>query len=99
MPCRCGCSAAARKPLIQSFGTEPQAVVEHCLAATRIRKERDARLTGVMVLFGVLFLPGVLLWLGVFQLRRTLAGGAGQAAPGRWAPRCCVAVGGLAVSS
>jgi hypothetical protein len=64
----------ARKALIQSFGCEPQVVVEHCLAANRIRRERDARLTVVMVLFGVLFLPGVLLWLGGFQLRRTLAG-------------------------
>ncbi|MFD7443003.1 hypothetical protein [Streptomyces sp. NPDC059909] len=63
-----------RKPLIQSFGTEPQAVVEHALAATRIRKERDAKLTGIMALFGLLFLPGMLLWIGVFQLRRTIAG-------------------------
>ena len=47
-----------RKPLIQSFGTEPQTVVEHCLAATRIRKERDTRLTVVMAVFGLLFLPG-----------------------------------------
>ncbi|MGW1883712.1 hypothetical protein [Streptomyces sp. NPDC001970] len=64
----------ARKPLIQSFGTEPQAVVEHALAATRIRKERDAKLTGIMAVFGLLFLPGMLLWIGVFQLRRTIAG-------------------------
>ncbi|MGP3926378.1 hypothetical protein [Streptomyces sp. 8N616] len=64
----------ARKPLIQSFGTEPQAVVEHCLAANRIRKERDTRLTMVMVVFGLLFLPGLLLWLAAFQLRRSLAG-------------------------
>ncbi|MBC2877049.1 MULTISPECIES: hypothetical protein [Streptomyces] len=63
-----------RKPLIQSFGTEPQVIVEHCLAASRIRRQRDARLTVLMVVFGVLFLPGVLIWLGVFQLRRTLAG-------------------------
>ncbi|NGO68040.1 hypothetical protein [Streptomyces boncukensis] len=63
-----------RAPLIQSFGIEPQTVVEHCLAATRVRKQRDARLTGVMVVFGLLFLPGVLLWLGAFQLRRTIAG-------------------------
>lgn len=63
-----------RAALIQSFGMEPQSVVEHCLAATRIRKERDTRLTLVTVLFGVLFLPGALLWIGVFQLRRTLAG-------------------------
>ena len=64
----------ARKALIQSFGCEPQTVVEHCLAANRIRRQRDARLTAVMVIFGLLFLPGVLLWLGGFQLRRTLAG-------------------------
>ncbi|MFE7569997.1 hypothetical protein ACFU76_24030 [Streptomyces sp. NPDC057539] len=63
-----------RGALIQSFGMEPQTVVEHALAATHIRKERDAKLTAVTVVFGVLFLPGLLLWLGVFQLRRTLAG-------------------------
>ncbi|MFE7776066.1 hypothetical protein ACFU5O_19590 [Streptomyces sp. NPDC057445] len=63
-----------RKPLVQSFGTEPQAVVEHALAATRIRKERDAKLTVIMAVFGLLFLPGMLLWIGVFQLRRMIAG-------------------------
>ncbi|OEU96711.1 hypothetical protein [Streptomyces oceani] len=63
----------ARKPVIQSFGTEPQTVVEHCLAATRIRKERDTRLTVVTAIFGLLFLPGSLLWLIFFQLRRTLS--------------------------
>jgi hypothetical protein len=62
-----------RNELVQSFGVEPQTVVEHCLAANRIRQERDARLTVVMVVSGVLFLPGVLLWLGTFQLRRSLA--------------------------
>ncbi|AJT68330.1 hypothetical protein T261_6728 [Streptomyces lydicus] len=62
-----------RKALIQSFGTEPQAIVEHCLSATRLRKQRDARLTLVMVLFGLLFLPGVLLWLGAFQLKKMLS--------------------------
>ncbi|MER6226490.1 hypothetical protein ACWCYL_43485 [Streptomyces sp. 900105755] len=61
-----------RKPLVQSFGSEPQVVVEHCLAANRIRRERDNRLTAVMFLFGVLFLPGLLVWLGVFQLRATM---------------------------
>ncbi|WP_406859756.1 hypothetical protein ABZO31_05130 [Streptomyces sp. HUAS MG47] len=66
----------ARKALIQSFGTEPQPVVEHCLAATNIRRRRDVRLTLVTVVFGVLFLPGLLLWLGVIQLRRSLAGAA-----------------------
>ncbi|TVL93154.1 hypothetical protein [Streptomyces sp. SAJ15] len=64
----------ARGQLIQSFGIEPQTVVEHCLAANRIRKQRDARLTVVMVIFGLLFLPGVLLWLGAFQIRRWAAG-------------------------
>ncbi|MEV8475242.1 hypothetical protein [Streptomyces sp. NPDC051173] len=63
-----------RKPLIQSFGLDPQPVVEHCLAASRIRKQRDIRLTVIMLVAGVLFLPGVLLWLGSFQLRRSLAG-------------------------
>ncbi|WP_156721513.1 hypothetical protein [Streptomyces apocyni] len=63
----------SRKPLIQSFGTDPQAVVEHCLAASRIRKERDTKLTAVTGLFGLVFLPGVLLWLGVFQARRTIS--------------------------
>ncbi|MFJ5309072.1 hypothetical protein [Streptomyces sp. NPDC088350] len=58
-----------RKPLIQSFGTEPQAVVEHALAANNIRRARDNRLSMVMVLCGLLFLPGLLIWLLVFQLR------------------------------
>ncbi|MDK1473429.1 hypothetical protein QNO07_08330 [Streptomyces sp. 549] len=63
-----------RKPLVQSFGTDPQTVVDHCLAANRFRKARDRRLTIVMLVSGVLFLPGVLIWLGGFQLRRSLAG-------------------------
>ncbi|MFJ1750310.1 hypothetical protein ACIOJD_29305 [Streptomyces sp. NPDC088116] len=63
-----------RGALIQSFGMEPQTVVEHALAATHIRKERDKKLTAVTALFGVLFLPGLLVWLAVFQLRRTMAG-------------------------
>ncbi|MEV0375769.1 hypothetical protein AB0I10_39560 [Streptomyces sp. NPDC050636] len=62
-----------RAALIQSFGTEPQTVVEHCLSASRVRKQRDTKLTLVMVLFGLLFLPGVLLWLGAFQLRKMLS--------------------------
>ena len=64
----------SRKPLIQSFGAEPQTVVEHALNAKRIRRQRDRRLTVIMVVFGLLFLPGVLVWLGLFQLRRTIAG-------------------------
>ncbi|MFJ3671729.1 hypothetical protein ACIPSE_35230 [Streptomyces sp. NPDC090106] len=58
-----------RKPLIQSFGMEPQIVVDHCLAAFRLRRERDKRLSAVMVLCGLLFLPGLLLWLTVFWVR------------------------------
>ncbi|MFI1017059.1 hypothetical protein [Streptomyces sp. NPDC020965] len=63
-----------RGALIQSFGTEPRTVVEHCLSANRIRKERDAKLTAITGVFGLLFLPGMLLWMGIFQLRRTMAG-------------------------
>ncbi|KAB8162579.1 hypothetical protein FH609_022710 [Streptomyces sp. 3MP-14] len=66
--------ADGRKPLIQSFGAEPQVVVEHALAAKRIRRQRDARLTVIMAVLGLLFLPGVAVWLGLFQLRRTFAG-------------------------
>ncbi|MET8681330.1 hypothetical protein ABZW18_28060 [Streptomyces sp. NPDC004647] len=84
----------ARKPLIQSFGTEPQTVVEHCLAANRIRKERDSKLTGVMVVFGLIFLPGMLLWLAAFQLRRTLAGAQNRGV-GALGTVVLVAVGGL----
>ena len=64
---------AGRKPLIQSFGTEPQVVVEHCLAANRIRRDRDNWLTAVMVLCGVLFLPGLLVWLMVFSRAANIA--------------------------
>jgi hypothetical protein len=61
-----------RNEVVQSFGAEPQTVVEHCLAANHIRKERDTQLTVVMVVFGLLFLPGTLIWLGAFQLRRII---------------------------
>ncbi|MFR9798910.1 hypothetical protein ACL02U_23910 [Streptomyces sp. MS06] len=61
-----------RKPLIQSFGTEPHVVVEHCLAANNIRRERDNRLAAVLVVCGMLFLPGFLVWLLVFQIRMTI---------------------------
>ncbi|MFD9409650.1 hypothetical protein ACFWBN_21905 [Streptomyces sp. NPDC059989] len=67
-----------RKPLIQSFGADPQTVVEHCLAASRLRKERDRKLRLIMLVCGVLFLPGLLLWLGLFQLRKTLSAGDGK---------------------
>jgi multisubunit Na+/H+ antiporter MnhG subunit len=63
---------AGRSPVIQSFGLDPMAVVQHCLAASRIRRSRDLRLTAVMAVFGLLFLPGTLVWIGAFQLKRTL---------------------------
>ncbi|MFE6363489.1 hypothetical protein ACFVP3_26285 [Streptomyces sp. NPDC057806] len=85
-----------RKPLIQSFGAEPQVVVEHCLAANNIRKERDNRLTVVMVLCGVLFLPGLLAWLLVFQLRTSMARREDRRV-GALATVLLVAVGALAV--
>ncbi|GAA2460919.1 MULTISPECIES: hypothetical protein [Streptomyces] len=87
----------ARKPLIQSFGTDPQPVVEHCLAATNIRKQRDKRLTLITLLFGVLFLPGTLVWLTVFQLRRTLAGGTLGKRSGAMGTLLLVGVGILAL--
>ncbi|MGW8888189.1 hypothetical protein [Streptomyces sp. NPDC055749] len=58
-----------RKALIQSFGTDPQTVVEHCLSATGLRKARDTRLTLVTAVFGFVFLPGLLLWVLAFRLR------------------------------
>ncbi|MFI0983248.1 hypothetical protein ACH4SP_40310 [Streptomyces sp. NPDC021093] len=86
----------ARKALVQSFGTEPQTIVEHCLAATNIRKSRDTKLTFVMGVFGLLFLPGLLLWLAVFQLRRTIAG-AKDKKSGALSTVLLVAFGGLVV--
>lgn len=62
-----------RKPIVPSFGTEPRMVVEHCLAAEAVRDTRDRRLMLVTLLTGVLFLPGMLLWLGAFRLRYWLA--------------------------
>lgn len=62
------------KEVVQAFGIDPTAVVQNCLAATKIRRTRDSRLTAVMAVFGLIFLPGTLLWLGAFQLRKTLSG-------------------------
>ncbi|MET8576285.1 hypothetical protein [Streptomyces sp. NPDC005012] len=62
-----------RKPVVQSFGMDPQTVVVHCLAANGLRRTRDLRLTAVMLLCGVVFLPGLLAWLLVFTIRATLA--------------------------
>ncbi|PAZ11006.1 hypothetical protein CLM62_37715 [Streptomyces sp. SA15] len=87
---------AGRKPLIQSFGAEPQVVVEHCLAANNIRRDRDNLLTIVMVLCGLLFLPGLLLWLLVFQIRTTIAKNENKQA-GALATALLVGVGALAV--
>ncbi|MEV2190598.1 hypothetical protein AB0I02_06215 [Streptomyces phaeochromogenes] len=64
---------SGRNALIQSFGTEPQVVVEHCLAANRMRRERDNWLTAVTVLCGLIFLPGLIAWLLVFQIRTMIA--------------------------
>ncbi|MEV6122826.1 hypothetical protein AB0M23_20260 [Streptomyces sp. NPDC052077] len=64
---------SGRAPLIQSFGAEPQMVVEHCLAANGIRKARDSRLTLISVVCGLLFLPGTLVWLLGFQIRAGVA--------------------------
>ncbi|MEV5609783.1 hypothetical protein [Streptomyces sp. NPDC052225] len=61
---------SGRKPLIQSFGSEPQVIVEHCLAASRIRRQRDSMLSVLTLVFGVLFLPGLLFWAAVFEIRR-----------------------------
>ncbi|WP_149183856.1 hypothetical protein [Streptomyces sp. TRM49041] len=85
-----------RKPVIQSFGTEPQPVVEHCLAANRIRRQRDLRLTLITLFCGVAFLPGLLIWLLVFQLRRTMAGAAGKRA-GATGTALLLGAGALAV--
>jgi len=59
----------ARGALIQSFGADPRTVVEHCLSASRLRRSRDVRLTVVTTLCGILFLPGMLLWIIAFRLR------------------------------
>ncbi|WP_240139996.1 hypothetical protein [Streptomyces sp. MUM 178J] len=85
-----------RGALIQSFGIEPQVVVEHALAASRIRKERDAKLTAITAICGLLFLPGVLLWMAVFQLRRTLAGAQNKNA-GLLGALVLIGIGGLAL--
>jgi len=87
---------AGRKPLIQSFGAEPQVVVEHCLAANNIRRDRDNLLTIIMVLCGLLFLPGLLVWLLVFQIRTTIAKNENKQA-GALATALLVGVGVLAV--
>ncbi|MEU0739599.1 hypothetical protein [Streptomyces sp. NPDC006134] len=88
--------SGGRKPLIQSFGVEPQVVVEHCLAANRIRRERDNRLTAVMAVCGLLFLPGLLVWLLVFQIRTTVSKSDNKRA-GALGTALLVAVGALAV--
>jgi hypothetical protein len=89
---------AGRKPLIQSFGTEPQSVVEHALAANNIRRARDNRLSTIMVLCGVLFLPGLIVWLLIFQLRSMIDKGTqNNKRAGALATALLVAVGAFAV--
>ncbi|MFB8105576.1 MULTISPECIES: hypothetical protein [Streptomyces] len=63
----------SRAALIQSFGTDPQTVVEHCLSATNLRKARDTRLTLVTAVFGFLFLPGMIAWVIAFRIKDALA--------------------------
>ncbi|QMU73788.1 hypothetical protein [Streptacidiphilus sp. P02-A3a] len=61
---------AGRKPLVRSFGIDPRIVVEHCLEAEELRHQRDKQLTVVSLVFGLLFLPGTLVWLAAFEFRR-----------------------------
>ncbi|WP_370072693.1 hypothetical protein [Streptacidiphilus sp. MAP5-3] len=61
---------ATRKPMVPSYGAASRLVVEHCLEAEDVRHQRDKRLTLVAVVFGLLFLPGALLWLLVFEAAR-----------------------------
>jgi hypothetical protein len=61
---------ATRKPLVPSYGVAPRIVVEHCLEAEDVRHQRDKQLTLVALVFGLLFLPGAILWLLVFELSR-----------------------------
>jgi hypothetical protein len=63
---------AGRKPMVPSFGADPRLIVEHCLEADALREQRDKQLFWVMLLTGVLFLPGTLLWLLAFQFRAVL---------------------------
>ncbi|MEU3491948.1 hypothetical protein [Kitasatospora cineracea] len=61
-----------RKPLVPSHGTDVRMVVEHCLAAQDLREARDRKLAGLSLLFGLLFLPGTLVWLAAYQARAWL---------------------------
>ncbi|SEM57625.1 hypothetical protein [Streptacidiphilus jiangxiensis] len=61
---------AKRKPIVPSYGVQPRIVVEHALEAEDVRHQRDKQLTLVSAVFGLLFLPGTLLWLIVFELAR-----------------------------
>ncbi|MER5639870.1 hypothetical protein ABT095_23350 [Kitasatospora sp. NPDC002227] len=58
-----------RNPLVPSFGTDTRMVVEHCLAAEELRRGRDRQLMLVTLLFGLLALPGTLVWLLAFYAR------------------------------
>ncbi|MBV6698307.1 hypothetical protein [Kitasatospora aureofaciens] len=63
---------ATRKPIVPSFGTDTRQIVEHCLAAQEFRANRDRRLTTITIVFGLLALPGTLIWLAAFYLRTWL---------------------------
>lgn len=89
--------SAGRNEVIQSFGVEPQPVVEHCLAANHIRRERDTKLTALMAVFGLLSLPGTLIWLGTFQLRRVISKSAKGSRTGVLGGALLAVVGFLAV--
>ncbi|OIJ66658.1 hypothetical protein [Streptomyces mangrovisoli] len=87
---------SGRAPLIQSFGAEPQVVVEHCLAANNIRRARDNKLAAVMTVCGLLFLPGLVVWLMIFQIRSVIEKGTDKRTSAL-ATALLVAAGALAV--
>lgn len=60
------CLGKTRDPLVPSYGAEPRTIIEHCLEGEEIRRERDRKLTWIALGFGLLFLPGTLLWLAAY---------------------------------
>ncbi|MDH6575874.1 hypothetical protein [Kitasatospora sp. MAP5-34] len=85
-----------RNALVPSFGTDTRMVVEHCLAAEELRRLRDRRLTLVTLLSGLLFLPGTLIWLVLFQARAYFKR-TGSSREGFYDALALLVVGGLAV--
>lgn len=86
-----------RKPLVPSFGTDVRLIVEHCLAAQDLRENRDRRLTMVMLVCGLLFLPGLLIWLAAFQARAYLKEHSSAAREGFFAALILVAAFAIAI--